>query len=59
MMEDGNTLETLLIGIGILWFVLVGIYIYYIEPTLYRKDWYWSWKNKIYRIKKKFLCWER
>lgn len=58
MMEDNNTLETLLIGLGILWFILVGVYIFYIEPKLYRQEWFWRWKNKFDRFKGK-LCYRR
>ena len=55
-MEDGITLETIILGIGGLWFIMVGIYIFYLEPRMYRKDWYWKWLDTYNQFKRKYLC---
>lgn len=40
-----------LIGAVAIFYILMGIYIWKIEPTLYRKNWYY----KIPRIIRKYL----
>lgn len=52
-MLEGNIGECVLVCLFVLYWVLVCVYLWKIEPNLYKKDWFWKYRAKRKKILKK------